>query len=161
MGFADSGAHLRNMAFYNYPVRLLKRVVEAERAGRPFLTPEHAVHRLTGELAEWFDLDAGTLRVGDRADIAIIDPKHLDASVDGYHEAPAHAYGGLSRMVNRNDKTVTATLIAGNVVFREGEFAERYGSAARTGRFLRAGEPRGTVDPETVRSLASTWAMVG
>ena len=26
MGFSDAGAHLRNMAFYNFPLRLLKRV---------------------------------------------------------------------------------------------------------------------------------------
>ena len=26
MGFSDAGAHLRNMAFYNYALRLLKRV---------------------------------------------------------------------------------------------------------------------------------------
>ena len=33
MGFSDAGAHLRNMAFYNYALRLLKRVRDAERAG--------------------------------------------------------------------------------------------------------------------------------
>ena len=54
MGFSDAGAHLRNMAFYNYALRLLKRVRDAERAGEPFLTIEHAVHRLTAEVAEWF-----------------------------------------------------------------------------------------------------------
>ena len=37
MGFSDAGAHLRNMAFYNFPLRLLKRVRDAE-PGR------HAVH---------------------------------------------------------------------------------------------------------------------
>ena len=50
IGFSDAGAHLRNMAFYNYALRLLKRAVVAERAGRPFITIEHAVHRLTGDL---------------------------------------------------------------------------------------------------------------
>ena len=37
MGFSDAGAHLRNMAFYNYGLRLLRHVRDAERAG-------HAVH---------------------------------------------------------------------------------------------------------------------
>lgn len=36
MGFSDAGAHLRNMAFYNFSLRLLKRVREAQAAGRPF-----------------------------------------------------------------------------------------------------------------------------
>ena len=54
MGFSDAGAHLRNMAFYNFALRLLKRVRDAERAGEPFLTVEHAVHRLTAEVADWF-----------------------------------------------------------------------------------------------------------
>lgn len=39
MGFSDAGAHLRNMAFYNFPLRLLKRVRDAQQSGRPFLTP--------------------------------------------------------------------------------------------------------------------------
>jgi N-acyl-D-aspartate/D-glutamate deacylase len=84
MGFADSGAHMRNMAFYNMGLRLLKRVRDAEKSGAPFMTVECAVHRLTGELANWFDLDAGHLRVGDRADLVIINPEHLDDSVDAF-----------------------------------------------------------------------------
>lgn len=62
MGFSDAGAHLRNMAFYNYPLRLLKRVRDAQLSGRPFLTTERAVYRLTAEVADWFGVDAGTLR---------------------------------------------------------------------------------------------------
>ena len=61
MGFSDAGAHLRNMAFYNFGLRLLKRARDAHRAGSPFLPMESAVHRrLTGELAESFGIDAGT-----------------------------------------------------------------------------------------------------
>jgi len=144
MGFADSGAHLRNMAFYNFPIRLLRRVNDAISSGKPFLSLERAVHRLTGELAAWFGVDAGTLRVGDRADVVVVDPRGLDASVDGYHEAPIPEFGGLSRMVNRSDRAVTATLVGGRVVFERGGFAPGFGET-RSGRFLRAGEPRGTV----------------
>jgi N-acyl-D-aspartate/D-glutamate deacylase len=139
MGFSDAGAHLRNMAFYNFSLRLLKRVRDAERAGRPFMTTEHAVHRLTAEVAEWFGLPAGTLREGERADFVVIDPKQLDGSVDAYHEAEVPFYGGLSRMVNRNDDTVVATGVNGVVVYRGGEFCEGYGTTVKTGRFLRAG----------------------
>lgn len=140
MGFSDAGAHLRNMAFYNFPLRLLKRTRDAERAGAPFLTRERAIHRLTGELAEYFGIDAGTLREGDRADFVVIDPVHLDESVDGYHEEAVSFYGGLRRMVNRNDATVVATGVGGAVVFRNGEFREGYGQTVKSGRYLRAGE---------------------
>lgn len=144
MGFSDAGAHLRNMAFYNYALRLLKRTRDADRAGRPFLTIEHAVHRLTAEVADWFGVPAGTLREGDRADFVVVDPAGLDASVDAYHESEVPFYGGLSRMVNRNDAAVVATGVNGSVVFRNGEFVEGYARGAGTGRFLRAGvaQPR-------------------
>ncbi|MGO8994189.1 MAG: N-acyl-D-amino-acid deacylase family protein [Polyangiaceae bacterium] len=140
MGFSDSGAHLRNMAFYNYSVRFLRRAREAEAAGAPFMTLERAVHRLTGELAQWFGVDAGTLRIGDRADVVVIDPSGLDASVDEIHEEPMTGCEGLSRLVNRSDRAVAFTLIGGRVVFEAGAFAPGYGESYRTGCFLRVGE---------------------
>ncbi len=139
LGFSDAGAHLRNMAFYNFGLRLLRRVHDAQQAGRPFISLEAAVHRLTGELGEWFGLDAGTLRPGDRADLVIVDPAGLDRSVEEYHEEPIEAFGGLSRMVRRNDRAVTATCVAGRVVYRAGGFADGYGRDWRSGQFLRAG----------------------
>ncbi|BBZ14599.1 N-acyl-D-amino-acid deacylase family protein [Mycobacterium branderi] len=139
MGFSDAGAHLRNMAFYNYPVRLLKRTLDASRAGAPFLSVERAVYRLTAEVADWFGLDAGTLREGDRADFAVIDPAGLDEAVDGYYEEEVPFYGGLRRMVNRNDAAVVATGVGGVVVFRDGRFRDGYGSTVKSGRFVRAG----------------------
>jgi N-acyl-D-aspartate/D-glutamate deacylase len=139
MGFSDAGAHLRNMAFYNFALRLLRRTLDADRDGHPFLTIQRAVHRLTAEVAEWFGLDAGTLREGERADFVVIDPAGLDASVDGYHEEAVPFYGGLSRMVNRNDAAVVATGVNGTVVYRNGQFCEGYGTTVKSGRFLPAG----------------------
>jgi len=139
MGFSDAGAHLRNMAFYNFGLRLLKHVVDAERAGRPFMSVEHAVHRLTGELADWYGLDAGHLMVGSRADVLVLDPAALDASLEEYAEAPVTQYGGLSRMVNRNDATVSLVMIGGRAVWRDGAPTALLGRE-RTGRFLRHGE---------------------
>src|ERR1700736_1817443 len=139
MGFSDAGAHLRNMAFYNFGLRLLKRTRDAHRAGKPFLTVERAVHRLTGEIADWFGVNAGRLRQGDPADFVVIDPGGLDDSVDGYYEEPVPFYGGLRRMVNRNDAAVVATGVNGEIVYRSGEFREGYGTTAKSGRFLRAG----------------------
>jgi len=140
MGFSDAGAHLRNMAFYNFALRMLKRTQDAHRAGAPFLSIQQAVHRLTGELAEWFGIDAGTLRVGDRADFVVIDPAGLDESVDRYHEEAVPFYGGLRRMVNRNDQAVVATGVGGVVVFGGGRFRDGYGQTVTSGRYLRAGE---------------------
>lgn len=138
LGFSDAGAHLRNMAFYNFGLRLLRRVHTAQEAGRPFMTVEHAVHRVSGELADWYDLDTGHLREGDRADILIVDPARLDDSLDAYAENPIPEFDNLSRMVNRNDETVTAVLVNGEYVFGLGERAATLGKE-RTGEFLRAG----------------------
>ena len=137
LGFSDAGAHLRNMAFYNMGLRLLRHVRDADRAGTPFLTVEQAVHRLTGELADWYRLDAGHLRLGDRADVVVIDPERLDATLDEYAEATVDHYGGLSRMVNRNDATVCAVLVGGRPVVLDGQPTDEVGRR-RTGRFLRA-----------------------
>ena len=140
MGFSDAGAHLRNMSFYNFGLRLLRHVRDAERSGRPFMSVEHAVHRLTGELADWYDIDAGHLRISDRADLAVIDPEHLDAHLDDYAEAPVPAYANMPRMVNRNDAAVNRVLIGGRTVVRDGGPTELLGTT-RTGSFLRAGTP--------------------
>ena len=142
MGFSDAGAHLRNMAFYNFGLKMLKRTRDAERAGTPFMSPQRAVHRLTGELAEWFGVDAGTLREGDRADFVVIDPAGLNDAVEGYYEEAVPFYGGLRRMVNRNDDAVVATGVNGAVVFEKGQFREGYGQTVKSGRYLRAGERR-------------------
>jgi N-acyl-D-aspartate/D-glutamate deacylase len=146
MGFSDAGAHMRNMAFYNMGLRLLKRVYDAENAGTPFMNIERAVHRLSGELADWYGLDAGHLRIGDRADLSILDPEHLDDSVDAYAEQAAWQYDGMVRMVNRNDAAVTAVFISGQPVVANGEPTDLLGKV-RTGSFLRAGRQSPAVIP--------------
>ena len=138
MGFSDAGAHLRNMAFYNSGLRLLRHVRDAEAAGSGFMSVEHAVHRMTGELADWYGVDAGHLRVGDRADLAIIDPAALDERLDAYAEDTVAGYGGMSRMVNRNDEAVTAVFVGGRAVVRDGVPTGLVG-AERTGSFLAHG----------------------
>jgi N-acyl-D-aspartate/D-glutamate deacylase len=157
MGFSDAGAHLRNMAFYNCGLRLLRHVRDAQRQGQEFMSVERAVHRLTGELADWYHLDAGHLRIGDWADIVVIDPARLDSSLDGYHEAQIDAFGGLERMVNRNDATVKAVMVAGRTVFVDGQPTALVGRK-RTGSFLRAdGRPRNApVRNESERGTVAT-----
>ena len=147
-GFSDAGAHLRNMAFYNMGLRFLKHVRDSERAGTPFMTIEQAIHRLSGELADWYQLDAGHLRVGDRADLTIIDPERLDQGLEEYAEESVDQYDGLSRMVNRNDATVSAVFISGRQVIANGQPTDILGTT-RTGRFLRANQPSPAVLPRS------------
>ncbi|MGX6509192.1 N-acyl-D-amino-acid deacylase family protein [Rhodococcus sp. SJ-2] len=144
VGFSDAGAHLRNMAFYNFGICLLRRIHDNEKRGTPVMPLGEVIHKLTGELGDFYGIDAGHLRVGDRADFVVIDPTGLNDDVDAYHEAAMDEFGGLSRMVNRNDDAVTATAVSGKVVFRGGSFVPGYGTSIGTGRFLRAGvEERG------------------
>jgi N-acyl-D-aspartate/D-glutamate deacylase len=128
IGFADSGAHIRNMAFYNFGVRLLKLVRDAELIGHPVMPIETAIWRLTGERGEWFDIDAGRLFEGARADGVILDPHALDDCLASYQEAPMEAFGGLQRMVNRG-AAVDAVLITGRIAYQQGEFASGLGHA--------------------------------
>ena len=143
MGFADSGAHIRNMAFYSFPLRMLAQVRDAERAGKAILPIEKAVWRLTGEIADWLDVDAGHLRPGDRADLVVIDPEALDARLDVYHEAPMDGLDGLVRMVNRSDGAVRGVLVNGRVAFEGGKFEAELGRERGFGQFLRAGAGAG------------------
>ncbi|MGE0706828.1 MAG: amidohydrolase family protein [Planctomycetota bacterium] len=161
LGFSDAGAHLRNMAHYNFPLRLLRMAHEAEqqgqRSGSPFMSVARAVQRATSEIADWLGLDAGTLAVGRRADVVVIDPRGLDGELDRVHEEPLEAFG-LSRLVQRNDAAVDAVLINGRVAARAGVPAPDLGREAGYGRLLRAGapDPGGAATPAGVApALAS------
>jgi N-acyl-D-aspartate/D-glutamate deacylase len=137
IGFSDAGAHLRQMAHYNFPLRMLKLVQAAQNDGRAFMTAERAVHRLTGEIAEWLGIDAGVLDVGKRADIAIVNPAHFDAKLDDVDYAPIEGFGAdYLRLVRRNDDAVDAVLIAGNVVVERGTPTPMLGRA-KCGRVLK------------------------
>lgn len=138
ISFADSGAHVRNMAFYNFPLYFLRMITRAKERGEPVMSLEKAVWKLTGELADWYGVDAGHLAVGERADVTVIDPAGLDDSVSAYHEAPMPCFGGLERMVRRNDRAVAATIIGGKLAFEYGSFSEGFGTTERFGAFLRA-----------------------
>lgn len=145
IGFSDAGAHLRNMAFYNFGLRLLKRVRDAAGAGRPFMTLEHAVHKLTADIADFHRIDAGRLVPGARADAVVIDPELLDERVEEVHEAPMQGVEGLpgsegfTRLVRRNDETVRAVLVNGRIAWRDGTPADDLGSSRAYGSLLPLG----------------------
>jgi len=138
IGFSDAGAHLRNMAFYNYPLRMLKFVKDAEDRGEPVMPLEKAVHKLTGEIGQWFQIDAGTLEEGKRADLVIVDPNHLDYRVDEIHEEAIPELGDYIRLVRRNPDAVPAVMVNGTFVAVDGEVLPDVGKTIGPGRFLRA-----------------------
>jgi N-acyl-D-aspartate/D-glutamate deacylase len=139
IGFSDAGAHLRNMAHYNFPLRLLKLVQDAEQRGEPFMTMGQAVYRVTGEIAEWFRIDAGVLALGKRADLVVLDPTKLDERLDVAHEEEMEGFGGLRRLVRRNDETIDAVFVNGKLAIEHGLPTAELGKEHGFGQVLRAG----------------------
>lgn len=138
IGFSDAGAHLRNMAFYNFPLHLLRLVRRREQAGRPIMSIGRAVHRLTAELADYLGVDAGRLAVGKRADLVVVDPSALDDRIDDVVEAPMPGIDGLRRLVNRNDGVVRAVLVNGRTAWSGDVPAPGFGIDGGFGTVLRS-----------------------
>ena len=137
VGFSDAGAHLRQMAHYNFPLRMLRLVRDAERRGDPVMPVEQAVWRLTGEIGGWLGLDAGTLAVGGRADLVVVDPEGLTDELDQTTEAPMAFFGGYRRLVRRNDAAVRAVVVNGRVAVDQGEPVAEVGREPGFGTVLR------------------------
>ena len=136
IGFSDAGAHLRNMAHYNFPLRLLAQVKDdASDQGQAI---GRAVYRLTGEIADWMGIEGGRLEVGSRADIAVIDPQGLDHRLEEMHMAPMDGFDGLERLVRRNDQAVRAVFINGRWAAGEGRLASDLGRHSGYGQVIRA-----------------------
>jgi N-acyl-D-aspartate/D-glutamate deacylase len=138
IGFSDAGAHLRNMAYYDFPLHLFRLQQRAEAEGRTLMSPERAVHRVTGELADYLGIDAGHLEVGRRADVVVVDPATLDERLDPMAEEEMVGMPGLDRLVRRHDECVTAVLVNGRVAWHEGEFTDGFGDQQGYGTVLRA-----------------------
>jgi N-acyl-D-aspartate/D-glutamate deacylase len=150
VGFSDAGAHLRQMAHYNFPLRLLNLAKKAQDEGRDFMSVGQAVHRLTAEIADWLDVDAGHIAVGKRADIVVVDPAHLEA-VEDIHYAPMPEFD-LDRLVRRNDDAVRAVLVNGRVAVQGADFDADLGKERAFGRVLRAGQTHVGVREEKVEA---------
>lgn len=136
IGFSDAGAHLRGMAHYNFPLRMMKLVKDAEKEKDPFMNMETAVYRLTGEIADWFGIDAGYIKQGKRADLVLIDPNKLDDSLAEDVEAPMPFMGDFKRWVRRNDSTVKQVFVNGKLAFENGKPSEGLGKEKGYGKFL-------------------------
>jgi N-acyl-D-aspartate/D-glutamate deacylase len=133
IGFADSGAHINNMAFYNFPIRMIKYVKDSHERGEPCMPYEKLIWRLTKENADFFNIDAGTIEEGKRADLVVIDFENLDDSIHQYYKA--EFLSGIERLVNRDDKYVNYVMISGKTVWENGQFDERVGKE-RFGDYL-------------------------
>ena len=133
-GFNDSGAHVTNMAYYDGNLRALR--IALEDSDDCF---SHMVHRLTAEPAGFFGLDVGTLDIGARADIALLNPEAL-RSYDGEANV-SYIYRELfdcHQLVNRSDGVVGGVYVNGQAVWNGTEFTDAHGRE-KLGGVLRAG----------------------
>ena len=103
---------------------------------------ERAVYRLTGEQADWFGIEAGHIREGDRADITVLDPKGLNQNLESIEWADMENFG-LQRMVNRVPGCIKHVLINGRPAVTEGNIEPDLGKSTGFGRFLPAGTRSG------------------
>ncbi len=134
-GFNDSGAHVTNMAFFDGNLRALKIGLEESEA-----CFTQMLSRLTSEPAEFFGLsDVGSLRVGSRADMLLLNPEQL-ASYDG-EASVQYQYRDVfdcHQLVNRSDGVVGGVFVSGQQVWDGTDFCGDHGKRALGGA-LRVG----------------------
>ena len=135
--FSDAGAHIRNMAFYNLPLRFLQRVYQAQLQNTPIMSVARAVHRLTKEQADWLNIDAGHIAVGKRADLVLLDPKGFEQDLCQEHWGSMQGFD-LQRMVNRNPGLVTHVMINGQLAVENEHVSPHLGKRSGFGQFLPA-----------------------
>ncbi|MCX7549864.1 N-acyl-D-amino-acid deacylase family protein [Xanthomarina sp. F2636L] len=136
ISFSDAGAHLNNMAFYNFPLKMIKNVQESIDKGQPIMSMEKCVWRLTKEQADWFGLDCGHLAKGKVADLVLINPKNFHTVTEEIQLGTIQEFGNHERLVNRNDGVVSRVMVAGKTIFEKDVFVDGYGKATKYGRFL-------------------------
>ncbi len=125
------------MAFYDFPLQMIKHVHDSIEVGRPLMSMEKCIWRLTGELADWFEIDCGCIREGQRADINVLDPAHFSAITEDVVEAPIEEFDGYPRLVNRHPGVVSHVLVGGQTIWQDEEFVSGYGTERQFGQFLK------------------------
>lgn len=138
VSFSDAGAHIQNMAFYNFPLQMLARIKGMREKGIDTLSDEQAIHRLTGEIADWHRIDAGYIREGARADINVFDLKNIDRSLNSVETADFDGIADFTRLVNRNDGIMKSVLINGKVAVSDDCYHPDLGKSLGFGSFLAA-----------------------
>jgi len=128
VGLSDAGAHSNLLCDASMPTSMLVHWVR-DRTRGPRLSLEAAVRMQTHETASLYRLgDRGTLEVGKRADVNVIDLEHLRLfEPEVVHDLPA----GGGRLVQRASG-YRATIVAGTIIRRDDT-----DTGARPGRLVR------------------------
>ena len=135
-GFNDSGAHITNMAFFDSNLMSLKL---AKEQGEDVVAK--VVKRLTKDPADTFGLDAGSLAIGSRADMVLINPQAFDGwEPDQTRELVYREIFEHEQMVNRPVGIVDSVYISGELAWvGESGPGEALG-AKPLGQYLLSGE---------------------
>lgn len=116
IGLGDGGAHCSMICDASWPSFVLQHWVRDRTRGERFGL-EEAVKMMSKDGADLYGLgDRGTLEVGKRADLNVID---LDAVSLQFPEILSDLPTGAARIVQRSEGFI-ATLCAGEVTFRNG-----------------------------------------
>ena len=112
--FSDAGAHVSQISDCSIATYLLGHWVRREQA----LSLEEGVRMLSFEPARAFGLhDRGLVREGLAADLVVFDPEQIAPELPRVeHDLP----GGARRMVQRA-RGIAATVVAGEVLLRDGK----------------------------------------
>ncbi|HLW69808.1 MAG TPA: amidohydrolase family protein [Candidatus Binataceae bacterium] len=123
--FSDSGAHVSQIMDSSIQTHLLGHWVRNRQA----LTLEHAIRKITFELASFWGLHGrGMLRAGNFADVVIFDPETISPTM------PTLEYDlpGGARRLKQKSVGIKATIVNGEVLMRNNDH-----SGALPGKLLR------------------------
>ncbi|MGH7771579.1 MAG: N-acyl-D-amino-acid deacylase family protein [Candidatus Binatia bacterium] len=115
-GTSDAGAHVQFGADFGYSTTLLGLWVRE----RGVLTLEHAIHKLTFEVASVYGLEGrGLLRPGYAADMAVFDPNTINA----YEPEWAEDYPAGTRRLIQRSIGMHYTIVNGRVIYEDGRLS--------------------------------------
>jgi N-acyl-D-aspartate/D-glutamate deacylase len=130
MGLSDAGAHISQICDATMPVDFLAHWVR----DRGVMTLERGIRKLTGELADVIGLDRGYLRVGQPADVVVLDYERLDSGpVRRVFDMPADG----ERLVADAPVGIEAIAVNGVPIRRDGAAVTLAGNE-RPGQILRS-----------------------
>ena len=129
-GLSDGGAHVGTVCDASFPTFMLTHWARDRKRNRFSL--EHVVKMMTHDTSRYIGLtDRGTIAVGQRADLNVIDHERLRLRRP---ELVADLPAGGKRLLQRADG-YRATLVAGKPIVLDGVLTgERPGRVARIGR---------------------------
>jgi len=140
-GFSDSGAHVRNMGFYDTAISLLRQAVQ-----RNAMPVERAIARVTGDPAKWYGLDRGEIRTGTHADLVLLHPNALRSPIAEMIEVADPLLDGALRVVKRgSDDVVSRAWVGGRLLWQDGVAQPALG-CERAGSVLRICVPAERMD---------------